>query len=259
MGENSIWQAMRKQALELASQDPLLASYFHESISQHDRFDLALAYQVSSMLSSDVVPAIALFELFSDCVDQDESIALSAIADIEACYDRDPACSNYCQPFLYFKGFLSLQAYRFAHHLWVRQRHCLARYLGMQASKVFDVDIHPAAVLGKGIMLDHATGIVIGETAKIGDNVSLLHGVTLGGSGNQSGQRHPTVENGVMISCGSKVLGNVRLGNGVKVGGGSLVLTDVDDHMTVVGVPARVVGKAGHDAPALFMDQDFSN
>ena len=129
----------------------------------------------------------------------------------------------------------------------------------MQASKVFDVDIHPAAVLGKGIMLDHATGIVIGETAKIGDNVSLLHGVTLGGSGNQSGQRHPTVENGVMISCGSKVLGNIRLGNGVKVGGGSLVLADVEDHMTVVGVPARVVGKAGHDAPALFMDQDFSN
>ena len=252
------WETLVAQARQLAADEPLLASYYYSSIIEHANFADALACQIASKLDSATVSAITLDELFKHCLQENPAIADAALSDILACYDRDPACNNYCLPFLYFKGYLALQAYRFAHHLWLGKRKSMARYIQHKSSLLFDVDVHPAAQLGSGIMFDHATGIVIGETAVVGNNVSMLHGVTLGGSGNQSGKRHPTIGDGVMISCGVKILGDITIGDGVKIGGGSLVLESVPAHVTIVGVPAKIIGRPGDESPALSMQQDIT-
>lgn len=248
---NLVWQQLHAQAITLACEEPLLSSYYHASIINHDNFASALAHQLAVKLHSATVTELMLSEVFTECLQQAPSIVTAALSDIVACYERDPACDNYCRPFLYFKGYLAIQAHRFAAELWQQGRKPLARYIAFQTSVLFDVDIHPAAIIGTGIMFDHATGIVIGETAVVGNNVSMLHQVTLGGTGNETGQRHPKIGNGVMISCGAKILGNIKIGDGVKVGGGSLVLESVPEHVTVVGVPAKIMGLSSDTSPVL--------
>ncbi len=251
-----IWPIIKEQALQLSDKEPLLESYYYEVILGQSSFEDALAHQLAIKLMSDSVSDITLKELFRWAIEKDQNIVKSAEKDLIACEERDPACVNYCMPLMYFKGYLAIQAYRIAHVLWASDRKSLARYLQSQASRVFDVDIHPAARIGHGLMLDHATGIVIGETSVVGNNVSMLHGVTLGGSGATGGQRHPKIGDGVMISCGAKIIGNIEVGDSVKIGGGSIVLESVPSNVTVVGVPAKIVGKLENaEQPALTMCQ----
>ncbi len=196
-----------------------------------------------------------LREIADEAHDSDTAIGAAARADLMAVYERDPACHRYLQPVLFFKGYQAVQAYRIGHWLWNGGRRDLAYFVQMRVSEVFGVDIHPNARIGRGLMIDHAHSIVIGETAVVGDNVSMLHSVTLGGTGKEDGDRHPKIGNGVLIGAGAKVLGNIRVGHCSRIAAGSVVLDEVPPNTTVAGVPARVVGKAGCDQPALTMDQ----
>ncbi len=250
----TIWHAMREQALAHAAQEPMLASFYHAGVIEHAGLGDALSHLLASSLGDRAVTPLVLGEIFDQLAAQDSSLASAAAADLAAYFDRDPACDSYCRPFLFYKGFVAIQAQRFASRLWAGGRRSLARYLQHRVSTLFDIDIHPAARLGKGLMVDHGTGLVIGETAVVGDNVSMLHGVTLGGTGTDASRRHPEVGDGVMLAAGSKLLGPIRIGAGCKVGAGSVVLASVPDHVTVVGVPARHVGKT-RQSPSLTMDQ----
>ena len=255
----SIWKKLHHQAVELAQTEPMLSSYYHQHVINHENFASALASHLAVQLGSESVSSSALESLFSSILIESFEIVESALQDMEAYYQRDPACDNYCRPFLFFKGFLAIQAQRLAHSLWRNERRSLARYIQHKVSILCCCDIHPAAQLGSGLMVDHATGLVIGETAKVGNNVSLLHGVTLGGSGNNVGKRHPTIGDDVMISAGAKVLGSISVGKGSKVGAGSVVLSTVPAHVTVAGVPAKIVGRLSDKTPSLSMDQDISH
>jgi serine O-acetyltransferase len=195
-----------------------------------------------------------LYELFMDVLSRNIMIGRYARADITAVLERDPACPGYLTPFLYFKGFQVLSAYRIGHSLWLEGRNEIALYLQSIVSEIFSVDIHPAARIGKGILLDHATGIVIGETAVVEDGVSMLHEVTLGGTGKEKGDRHPKVRRNVLIGAGTRILGNIEIGEGARIGAGSVVLDDIPPHATAVGVPARVIGREKSDDPAATMD-----
>ncbi len=252
---DELWQTIREEAGQAGAGEPVLASYYHAVILNHHSLAAALSYHISAKLDSNTVPAMLVREVFDEAYAADPGIVAAAAADICAHYDRDPACDQYAMPFLYFKGFQAVQAYRVAHWLWQRGRHAMALYLQNAISTTFDVDIHPAATLGSGIMVDHATGLVIGETAVVGNNVSMLHSVTLGGCGTTSGDRHPKIADGVLISTGAKVLGNIQIGEGAKIAAGSLVLEAVPPHATVAGVPARIVGRGAKSQPALDMDQ----
>lgn len=252
-----LWQAMRKEVQENAKEEPLLASFFYSTILNHDRLEGALSFHLASKLDSPVVPSMGLREIMEEAMASDESIVHAAEIDIKAARNRDPACSTYSMPFLYFKGFHALQAYRIAHWLWNQKRYSLAWYFQNQMSTQFGVDIHPASKIGCGIMLDHATGLVVGETAVIEDDVSILQGVTLGGTGKDTGDRHPKIRHGVLIGAGAKVIGNIEVGEGSKVGAGSVVLKDVPPHVTVAGVPAEIVGKPDCDQPALDVDHSL--
>lgn len=249
-----LWQSIREEVEAAAAREPVLASFLHASILNHKSLEDALAFQLAAKLESPVLPAMLVRELIADAMEADREIGKSMRADIRAVRERDPAAKTYSEPFIYFKGFHALQMYRVAHWLWGQGRAALALYLQSRASEVFGVDIHPAATIGKGIMIDHATSVVVGETAVIEDNVSLLHEVTLGGTGKDTGDRHPKVRHGVLIGAGAKILGNVEIGVGAKIGAGSVVLEDVPPHCTVVGVPAVVVGDCCDDEPALQMD-----
>ncbi len=256
----NVWATLREQAEKQAAIEPMLKSSYYSIVLQHDEFSQALAYQLSQKLASRFVGEQLLNQLFLDICAKKKNIEKYALFDLVAYVERDPACDSYLMPLLYFKGFMAIQAQRFAHQLWQEGRKSLAYHLQSQSSKTFDVDIHPAAQLGYGLMFDHATGIVIGETAEVGNNVSMLHAVTLGGSGVSTGKRHPSVREGVMISVGAKLLGAIEVGEGAKIGGGSVVLGSIPDGSTVVGVPAKVVGgstvsKGGADLPAFSMDQ----
>ncbi|GAA5317090.1 MAG: serine O-acetyltransferase [Candidatus Pelagadaptatus aseana] len=257
--EDNVWQRLRREAREGSESEPVLASYYHAAVLNHSNFEAAISYQLANLLGSNTVPAMTIREVFEEALASDPAIGQAMRADLLAYYDRDPACDKYIMPFLYFKGYHSLQAYRVSHWLWRNQRKPLAMYFQNQISQSFSVDIHPGARIGSGIMIDHATGVVIGETAVLGNDVSMLHGVTLGGSGCAAGKRHPTIGNGVLISVGAKVLGNITVGDGVKIGGGSVVLESVPSHSTVAGVPARIVGRPSCDSPALDMDQDLKD
>lgn len=249
-----LWQSIREEVETAAAREPVLASFLHASILNHKTLEDALAFQLAAKLESPVLPAMLVRELIADAMEADKEIGKSMRADIRAVRERDPAATTYSEPFLYFKGFHALQTYRVAHWLWGHGRAALALYLQSRASEVFGVDIHPAATIGKGIMIDHATSVVVGETAVIEDNVSMLHEVTLGGTGKDTGDRHPKVRHGVLIGAGAKILGNVEIGVGAKIGAGSVVLEDVAPHCTVVGVPAVVVGDCCDDEPARQMD-----
>lgn len=251
-----IWTAIRAEAWAEAEQDSYLQIFLSKTILKSKRLESALSLILSSKLATDCVNP-ALLQSRIDAALATEAVGRAIRRDLQAIRDRDPASRGFLAPFLFFKGFQALQAYRVAHWLWHEGQQLFAVHLQNRISEVFAVDIHPAARIGSGILIDHATGIVIGETAVIEDDVSLLHDVTLGGTGKELGDRHPKVRQGVLIGTGAKVLGNVEIGAGAKIGAGSVVLDAVPAHCTVAGVPARIVARGGTDVPALEMDQQF--
>ena len=249
-----IWSALRQQAEQLAESEPELASFAHATILKHERLEQALSYHLAKKIGNEDLSPMQVREIFEEALTADPAIGDSVRADLSAVFQRDPACHSYAQAFLFFKGFHALESYRVAHYLWTQGRKTMALFIQNRMSDLFAVDIHPAAKLGRGIMIDHATGVVIGETAVVGDDVSMLHGVTLGGTGKQDEDRHPKVGRGVLLSTGAKVLGNIQIGECARVGAGSVVLKPVPPHTTVAGVPARVIGKAGSERPSQDMD-----
>jgi serine O-acetyltransferase len=252
---DEVWATIRREGVESAERDGMMGQAVTTALLRHTSFADALAARIARKLADADFPEGPLTALISEAFANDPGIVRAAAADLAAVRDRDPACPDLLTPFLFFKGFLSLQAYRVAHWLWKREREHVARQLQSRTSEVFGVDIHPAARIGCGLMIDHGTGLVIGETAVVEDDVSMLHGVTLGGTGKQCGDRHPKIRRGVLLGAGAKVLGNIEVGEGAKVGAGSIVLDPVAPHTTVVGVPARPVGAQLVDMPAFTMDQ----
>lgn len=254
-----VWGRLINEAEDLVSSEPLLGGLVHSSILHHQSFEKALSYRIALKLSSDEMPAQILREIAEEALSDDNSISHAARADIVAVYDRDPACHSLLQPMLFFKGYQAIQAFRISSWLWKNERKEMAYFFQMRCSEVFGVDIHPGATLGRGVMIDHAHSIVIGETARVGDNVSMLHSVTLGGTGKVDGDRHPTIEDGVLIGAGAKVLGNITVGHCSKIAAGSVVLKEVPPCKTVAGVPSAIIGEAGCDQPSLSMDQLFGD
>jgi serine O-acetyltransferase len=252
-----IWSAMREQAEQLAESEPELASFAHATILKHERLEQALSYHLAKKIGDEDLSSLQVREIFEEAFTANRDMGDAVRADLSAVFQRDPACHSYVQAFLFFKGFHALQSYRVAHFLWHQGRKTMALFIQNRMSDLFAVDIHPAAKLGRGIMIDHATGVVIGETAVVGDDVSMLHGVTLGGTGKQNEDRHPKVGRGVLLSTGAKVLGNIEIGEYSRVGAGSVVLKPVPPHTTVAGVPARVIGKAGSARPSQDMDHNL--
>lgn len=249
-----IWTGLRTAAEELAHKEPALASLVHSVVLSHDRLDDALSFRLAQKLASPEISALALRELTAEALLGDPAIIQAVRADISAVLDRDPACKTPLQPVLFFKGFQALQAQRIAHWFWNNDRPEIAFALQMRMSESFGVDIHPGARIGQGIMIDHATGVVIGETAVVENDVSMLQGVTLGGTGKESGDRHPKIGRGVLIGANASILGNIRIGECSRVGAGSVVLHDVPPCKTVAGVPAKVVGDSGCEHPSRSMD-----
>lgn len=250
-----LWRLIQDEAREEMAAEPMLASFYHSSIINHSDLKSALSYLLSVKLSDEVMTSVLLREILEQAMDANPPILDMACSDLIAVRNRDPAIERTLIVLLYLKGFQALQAHRVANWMWMNNRRSMALYIQNRVSSVFQVDIHPAASIGCGVMFDHATGIVIGETCVIENDVSILQGVTLGGTGNECGDRHPKVREGVMIGAGAKIFGNLEIGKGAKVGGGSVVVNDVPPHKTVVGVPAKVVGDSGCAKPALNMDQ----
>ena len=257
--EDPVWNQLREEAAETAASEKLLSSFLEEVILSQSSLERAISFHLAQKLDCQNIPAITLFDLFWHIAREDTVFQDAIRTDLKAISDRDPASNGILAPFLYFKGFHSLTAYRFGHHLWKSDRTCLALFLQSLISEQFGVDIHPAARIGKGILIDHATCLVIGETATVGNNVSILHDVTLGGTGKDKGDRHPKVSAGVLIGAGAKILGNVKIGIGAKIGAGSVVLDDVPNHCSAAGVPAKIVGKCEVDQPALSMDHHLEH
>jgi serine O-acetyltransferase len=257
VADEEIWTQVRAEASADAQREPALASFLYTVVLSHQCLEDALSYILASKLGSPTLTALTLRDFMNAVFAADPGIITAIRGDLQAVVTRDPACRGYSTPLLYFKGFHALQSYRVAHHYWANNRQPLALYLQSRISEVFAVDIHPGARIGKGILFDHATSVVIGETAVIDDDFSMLHEVTLGGTGKASGDRHPKIRRGVMIGAGAKVLGNIVVGEGAKIGAGSVVLEDVPPHCTVAGVPARQVGYPMHALPALEMDQSI--
>ncbi|MBQ13582.1 MAG: serine O-acetyltransferase [Gammaproteobacteria bacterium] len=256
---NELWQELRNEAQLTIQREPLLASYVYACVLNHNSLPEALSFILANKLSDDVMPVVTMLELFESAFSSSCGMTESAASDIRAVFERDAAISSYLPVILNLKGFQAIQVHRLAHCLWTGDRKDLALFIQSRNSEVFGVDIHPACVMGQGIMFDHATGIVIGETSVIEDNVSILQSVTLGGTGNEKGDRHPKICSGVLIAAGAKVLGNIEIGEGAKIGAGSVVLSNVEPHTTVVGVPARVVGTPRSETPAETMEQNIFN
>lgn len=252
------WDRIRKECEDAVRRDPLIGGLVHGGILQHPSLERALAYRFAQKLASGEMSEQALREIADEAYAADDDLGQSARADLMAVYERDPSCHTLIQPILFFKGFQALQGYRVAHWLWTQGRQEMAWFVQSRMSDVFGVDIHPAARIGRGMMIDHAHSIVIGETAVVGDNVSLLHSVTLGGTGKSDGDRHPKIGDGVLIGAGASVLGNITVGHCSRIAAGSVVLADVPHCTTVAGVPARVVGEAGCAQPAVMMDHRLS-
>lgn len=250
-----LWEAVVSGAQQIGENEPALGNLVYASVLNHESFESALIHRLASRLDHAEVSADLLRRAFQDALELRPEIAVEARADLIATLERDPACHKSVDAFLHFKGFHAIQTHRFAHALWMHGRRDLALYLQGRSSQVFQVDINPAARVGKGIMLDHATGFVVGETASIGNNVSILQGVTLGGTGKADEDRHPKIGNGVLIGAGAIILGNIRVGDCARVGAGSVVVKEVPANVTVVGVPARVIGEAGAPQPSAAMDQ----
>ena len=254
-GKDPVWARIRTEAKAAIEKEPLLGGLIHTSLLHHASLESALAYRLSVKLASREMSEQILREIADEAHAEDASLGIAARADIIAVFDRDPACHSFIQPLLFFKGFQAIQCYRVGNWLWQRGRKDLAYFVQMRVSEVFGVDVHPGAILGKGILMDHAHSIVVGETAVISDNVSMLHSVTLGGTGKDDGDRHPKIGEGVMLGAGAKVLGNISVGRCSRVAAGSVVLAEVPCCKTVAGVPARIVGEAGCDQPSATMNQ----
>ena len=250
-----VWSRVCNEARDMIEEEPVMGGLIHSGVLHHNSLEAALSYRMALKLSSDEMPTQILRELIDTAYASDPALGEAARADITAVFERDPACHRLLQPLLFFKGFQAVQAYRVANWLWRNDRAAMAYFMQMRGSEVFGVDIHPGATIGRGIMIDHAHSIVIGETAVVGDNVSMLHSVTLGGTGKADGDRHPKIENGVLIGAGAKVLGNIRVGYCSRVAAGSVVLQDIPPCKTVAGVPAKIVGEAGCSQPSQSMDQ----
>jgi len=258
-GQRDIWCDLRSEVLGYAESEPILRLYLNATILDHDTLEYSLSYLLANKLSSIDIAASSMRELITQVISNSLHIRESIRSDLSVSAERDPAARGIVNPYLNHKGFHALQAYRIANYLWLEKRYALAFHMQSRISEVFAVDIHPAATIGKGVFLDHGTGIVIGETTVVGDNVSILQGVTLGGTGKEGGDRHPKIERGVLICAGAKILGNIRVGIGAKVGAGSVVLNEVAPHTTVVGVPAKTVGRPKMSEPGLSMDQQIDN
>jgi serine O-acetyltransferase len=250
-----VWVRVRREAEELVRREPELATFVYLTILHHDTLEAAIVYRVSERLAHTDVSGEVIRHAYAEAIKQDPSIAAAFRADIAAVMDRDPATHRLLEPVLYYKGFHAIQTHRLAHWLWTQGRKDLALYLQSRSSSVFQVDIHPNARIGRGIFLDHATGVVVGETAIIDDDVSMLHGVTLGGTGKENEDRHPKIRHGVMLGAGAKILGNIEVGHCARVAAGSVVVKPVPNNVTVAGVPAKVIGTAGCAEPSRFMDQ----
>lgn len=254
-----IWDELRKEVTRNAEKEPILASYLHATVLNHHSLEDALSYLLAEKLSSASLTAMLMRDVLQEVITNQPSIMNDFRVDLKAIHDRDPASHGYSVPFLYYKGFHALESYRAAHWLWQNGRQALACHLQSRISELFGVDIHPAAKIGKGVLIDHATSVVIGETAVVEDDVSMLHEVTLGGTGKKTGERHPKVRRGVLIGAGAKILGNVEVGEGTKIAAGSVVLTDIPAHCTVAGVPGKVVGQPSFPVPALEMNHLLPN
>ena len=252
-----VWARIRNEAEEAVRREPELSTFIYSTILHHDTLEAAVVHRVSQRLDHPDVPAELIRQVYEEALESDPSIGLSFRADIVATFDRDPATHRLLEPVLYFKGFHAVQTHRLAHWLWAKDRKDFAYYLQSRSSAVFQTDIHPAAPIGRGIFLDHATGLVVGETAVIEDDVSILHGVTLGGTGKEYSDRHPKIRRGVMLGAGAKIIGNIEIGHCARVAAGSVVLKTVPHNTTVAGVPARVIGEAGCPEPSRTMDQYF--
>ncbi len=250
-----IWFNIRREAEEIVAGDPAMASFVFATVLNHRRLEDAVINRVAQRLESNVMAADVIRCAFDDALAANKELGEIIRCDIAAVYDRDPACERHIEPLLYFKGFHAIQTHRLAHWLWNEGRRDFALYLQSRSSAVFQTDIHPAVPMGRGIFLDHATGLVVGSTSVIEDNVSILQGVTLGGTGKQSGDRHPKIRHGVLIGAGAKILGNIEIGVSSKIASGSVVLKPVPAHSTVAGVPAKLVGHTGKDDPSRLMDQ----
>jgi serine O-acetyltransferase len=254
-----VWARIRREAEEVARREPELATFIYSTILHHDTLEAAVVHRVSERLDSSEVSAELIRQAYADALEDDPSIGAAFRADIVATVDRDPAANRLLEPVLYFKGFQAIQTHRLAHWLWRKGRKDFAYFLQSRSSAVFQCDINPNARIGRGIFVDHATGLVVGETAEIEDDVSILHGVTLGGTGKEAGDRHPKIRRGVLIGAGAKILGNIEIGHCARIAAGSVVLKPVPHNTTVAGVPAKVIGEAGCPEPSRFMDHMFSH
>jgi len=250
-----VWRQLREEAEAMVAAEPALSSFVYETVLNHERLEEAVVHRLGDRLGRDIVSASLIRQTYLEALMDEPELGEIIRVDIVSVFDRDPACNRFLEPVLYFKGFHALQTHRLANWLWRRGRNDFALYLQSRASEVFQIDIHPAVPVGRGIFIDHGTGLVVGGTAEIGDGVSILQGVTLGGTGKESGDRHPKIRNGVLIGAGAKVLGNLEIGHCSRIAAGSVVLQDVPANTTVAGVPAKIVGKAGCPEPARSMNQ----
>jgi serine O-acetyltransferase len=250
-----LWARLRAEAEDAYHHAPQLAPMFLDVIINQPSFEAAVIHRVASRLKNDVISLPLIVRGFHQATAADPAIAVAMRADITAVFERDPACQRFLEPLLYFKGFHAIQAHRLTHWLWLSGERDFSLYMQSRASEVFQTDIHPAARFGQGIFLDHATGLVVGETAVVGDDVSMLHEVTLGGTGKHAGDRHPKIGRGVLIGAGAKILGNIVVGDYARVAAGSMVLRAVPAHATVAGVPAHILATGTPDHPSLTMDQ----
>ncbi len=252
-----IWDSVRAEAQAAIELEDVLGSFFYANVIGAKSLDDAIIRRVTQRFANSEVEAGIVAETFREVLGVTPELGRAFRADLAAVFDRDPACERYIEPLLYFKGFHALVTHRFAHELWNSGRRDLAFYLQSQASRIYSIDIHPAARIGIGIMLDHGHGLVFGETCVIGDNVSILHGVTLGGNGKEGGDRHPKIGSNVLIGAGAKVLGNIQIGECARIAAGSVVLKDVPPRTTVAGIPAEIIGSAGCPEPARTMEHRF--
>ena len=250
-----VWARIRGEAEEVARQEPELATFIYSTILHHDTLEAAVVHRLSQRLDHPDVSAELIRQAYDGALESEPAIGVMFRADIVATYDRDPATHRFLEPVLYFKGFHAIQTHRLANWLWRHGRKDFAFYLQSRSSAVFQCDIHPAAPIGRGIFLDHATGLVVGETAVIEDDVSILHDVTLGGTGKEYQDRHPKIRHGVMLGAGAKIIGNIEIGHCARVAAGSVVLKPVPHNTTVAGVPAKVIGEAGCPEPSRTMNQ----
>ena len=254
-----VWARIRREAEVVVRQEPELSSFIYSSVLHHDRLEQVVVHRIAERLDHADVSGELIRQAYQDALGDTPTLGDVFRADVVATYDRDPATNRFIEPVLYYKGFHAIQTHRLAHWLWGKGRKDFAYYLQSRASAVFNCDIHPAARIGRGIFLDHASGLVVGETAAIDDDVSMLHDVTLGGTGNEAGDRHPKIGRGVMIGAGAKILGNIEVGHCARIAAGSVVVKPVPNNKTVAGVPARVIGESGCAEPSRTMEQMFND